>query len=191
MNLKRISRSMNEETVPVDSSREVNATPVPTANAHDVHVAQSQHEKSSPGPRRLLRFAHIAEIVVKLQRSQKRATLSALHFQRNTLVVESSSGEEPATHSGLTELLRHSSSVTSEEGHDVNAPATPGLNASTSLSKEPAPVTALKRRARVELADIYICMDGVDASKLLRATRTVLYERTEGLLGICLLVDES
>ncbi len=49
----------------------------------------------------------------------------------------------------------------------------------------------LKRRARVELADTFMCMDGVDALKLLRATRASLHERAEGLLGSCVFVEES
>ncbi|TDL18749.1 hypothetical protein BD410DRAFT_728104 [Rickenella mellea] len=100
----------------------------------------------SPRTQRTLRFAHIADLFVKLRRLQNNAR------QANDL--ESTSGPEPVTHAEL----KDDSSV--------------------------------KKHARLELEEVFMCANGVDVVKLLRASRGTLLDAAK-LLRSNVLVDET
>jgi len=157
----------------------------PNSNLKNAQSSQNQQENPAPTPRRLLRFAHVAELFVNIRRAQRRAAASTHHRQRNGLLVESCSGEEWVTHTGLVGLLPRNYSV---DGEDECAS---GNTAQGSSSFSSSPQLKLKRCARVSMTESFACVDGVDAPKLLRATRGLLHERAEGVLGSCVFVEES
>lgn len=81
--------------------------------------------------------------------------------------INSDSGPELITHESLQPALN---AVTGADGHANGA--------------------TLMRRARLEVQEMFVCMDAVDLKKLLRATRVTLLERVQAF-GADVLVEEQ
>jgi len=128
--------------------------------------------------KRSLSFAHVVGIIVKLRRIRQRT---------NGPRIESSSGSSPTTQQSLRLFLEQNVDV---ENSSANPQACLGADASE-VQDLPTTTSVLKKRARVELHDRFVCDAGVEAAILIRATRSSLQEQVDGIFGPCALVDEK
>ncbi|EJC98228.1 uncharacterized protein FOMMEDRAFT_97148 [Fomitiporia mediterranea MF3/22] len=142
---------MNDKSDGDSDPEENNAAGTATAASPPQVSKTSTSTSSSGGFHHHLTFPHVAKIFVKLRRVQKK--VKAHH-------IDSSSGDEPQTHSSL-------------------------LNAHGGLVPE-----VMRKLARLEIQEEFVCLDGVDVEKLLRASRLALLEHASPLLAN-VLVDEQ
>lgn len=136
---------------------------------------------TSASTSRSLSFPHVANIFIKMRRARDRARASH---------ITSSSGDAPKTHPSLAVVPVPVVIAPPEPDAEPSSPSQPGRSSHLSADDASVDLDVPKKHARFELRDNFVCADGVDVKKLLRASRMTLLEHAQ-LFRANVLTDEE
>lgn len=179
----------------------------PTSSTHSNEIFPNTHKRA-------LSFSHLSSVFVKLRRAERRVqsharsrswVLASLSKPKSHH-IESSSGPTPLTHpvleptSATSSVFSNGTATTTTTSTSASSPRSPDSAIQTANTDSPTGSDAASqtlsqrstqtRKARLEVDDLFVCTDGVDVVKLLRASRTSLLQ-SAAMIKANALIDET